>query len=442
MLNFRRAAISLLTATALTAFAVSSPATAAPLPSAGDQTDDFHTYSGATPLADLPAGAVLKTRSLTYSLQGIPLPLKVEQILYRTTDMLGRPTANVTSVIKPPVALKPGRVIAYGSFYDSLNPLDGPSYMIAGGQSFGGAAVHVETALVTAFLLKGYSVVMADTQGATANFAAGPEYGYTTLDSLRAVLAVPKTGVPSATAKIGLLGYSGGAIATNWAATLAPIYAPDINERLVGAAEGGVLVNPASNLTYVGGSQVWAGVIGMALVGVARAQEIDLKPYLSDYGIETLNKLEKAPISEVLGRYPGLTWQKMAKPEYADPTTVQVYVDAVNQLNLGERPTPTIPMLIGQGTGGEVEGTFASTAGLGAGDGVMIAGDVRSLARQYCADGAKITYRQYALSHFSSVPLWYPEAISWLDARFSGRAAGDNCATIKEGNSLAPLTSP
>jgi len=282
---------------------------------------------------------------------------------------------------------------------------------------------------------------MADTQGATANFAAGPEYGYTTLDSLRAVLAVPKTGVPSATAKIGLLGYSGGAIATNWAATLAPTYAPDINERLVGAAEGGVLVNPASNLTYVGGSQVWAGVIGMALVGVARAQEIDLKPYLNDYGIETLGKLEKAPISEVLGRYPGLTWKKMAKPEYADPTTVQVYVDAVNQLNLGERPTPTIPMLIGQGTGGEVEGTFASTAGLGPGDGVMLAGDVRSLARQYCADGAKITYRQYPLSHFSSVPLWYPEAIGWLEARFSGRTAGNNCATINVGNSLAPLTS-
>lgn len=441
MLSFRRAAISLLTATALTALAIASPATAAPVVSAADQTDDFHTYSGATPLANLPAGTVLKTRSLTYSLQGIPLPLKVEQILYRTTDMLGRPTANVTSVIKPPVALKPGRVIAYGSFYDSLNPLDGPSYMIAGGKSLGGAAVHVETALVTAFLLKGYSVVMADTQGATANFAAGPEYGYTTLDSLRAVLASPKTGVPSATAKIGLLGYSGGAIATNWAATLAPTYAPDINERLVGAAEGGVLVNPASNLTYVGGSQVWAGVIGMALVGVARAQEIDLKPYLNDYGIETLGKLEKAPISEVLGRYPGLTWKKMAKPEYADPTTVQVYVDAVNQLNLGERPTPTIPMLIGQGTGGEVEGTFASTAGLGPGDGVMLAGDVRSLARQYCADGAKITYRQYPLSHFSSVPLWYPEAIGWLEARFSGRTAGNNCATINVGNSLAPLTS-
>ena len=38
-----------------------------------------------------------------------------------------------------------------------------------------------------------------------------------------------------------MLGYSGGAIATEWAAELAPSYAPEVNERLIGAAIGGVL---------------------------------------------------------------------------------------------------------------------------------------------------------------------------------------------------------
>jgi hypothetical protein len=51
--------------------------------------------------------------------------------------------------------------------------------------------------------------------------------------------------------KIGLIGYSGGAIATRWAAELASSYSPEISSRIVGAAMGGVLVDPAHNLRYV-----------------------------------------------------------------------------------------------------------------------------------------------------------------------------------------------
>jgi hypothetical protein len=70
----------------------------------------------------------------------------------------------------------------------------------------------------------------------------------------------------------------------------------------------------------------------------------------------------------------------------------------------------------------------------------MIAGDVRSLARQYCAAGTRVQYQQYdATSHFTTVPLWLPSAISWLDARLAGTAAPSNCASIPAGNSLAPL---
>ncbi len=54
-----------------------------------------------------------------------------------------------------------------------------------------------------------------------------------------------------------MLGYSGGAIATEWAAELAPAYAPDLDRRLIGAAMGGVLVHPARNLLYVEGSYFW-----------------------------------------------------------------------------------------------------------------------------------------------------------------------------------------
>jgi hypothetical protein len=60
-----------------------------------------------------------------------------------------------------------------------------------------------------------------------------------TLDSIRA--AFNASAVETATnANVALLGYSGGAIASEWAAELAPTYAPDVNARLIGAAIGGV----------------------------------------------------------------------------------------------------------------------------------------------------------------------------------------------------------
>lgn len=404
---------------------------------AATSSDPFFSYTGSTPLADYAPGTVLKIRTMTYKLNKIPLPLNVTQLLYRTTDAQGRPSANVTSVLKTPARRTTDKLIAYGSFYDSLNPEDSPSRTYAGGTTPGGQVANFETAIVAPFLLQGYSVVVADTQGQTADFAAGPEYGYTTLDSVRATSeASASTGVVP-TAKVGLIGYSGGAIATNWAAALAPGYAPDVNRRLVGAAEGGVLVDPAHNLDYISGSVIWAGVAAMALIGAARAYDVDFKPYLSDYGLEVAEKLDKASIAEVLGRYPGLTFQKLAKPEYARPEQIPAYVETVNKLNLGSAPTPSVPMFIGQGANGLLEGT----KGLGKGDGVMVAGDVRALARQYCETNDKIKYTQYNLtSHFTTVPLFLPAAVSWLTGRFAGKPAPSNCGRIAPGNSLAPVT--
>jgi hypothetical protein len=417
-----------------------APATApATAPAAPAARETFHTYAGTkAQLARMPRGAVLKTRSFTYSVQGVPVPVRVVQLLYRTTDQLGRPTYNATTVLKPPAPLRPDKVVAYGSFYDSLNRFDGPSYAVNGGRSGGTGAVHAELALVAPFLLSGATVVMADTQGRTADFAAGTEYGRTTLDSLRAALRSPAAGI-AADPDIALLGYSGGAIATGWAAALAPSYAPAIDERIVGAAEGGVLVAPDNNLPYVSGSQVWAGVAPMALVGAARAFEIDLRPYLSTRGLRLFRDLQDASIVEVLGAYPGLRFADLVKPRYRDPATIPAYVRAVNALNLGQRPSPTVPMFIGQGTGGEVEGTPGDKPGIGAGDGVMIAGDVRTLARKYCAAGTRVRYQQYPLSHFSTVALWLPEAISWVEARFAGVRAPSSCGSIPAGNSLAPV---
>jgi hypothetical protein len=420
---------------AYAAFAVPAAASAAVAP----EQDPFYEYEGKTPLKSIAPGTVLKTRSAPFHVAEIPLPVMAIQLLYRSTSALGKPTVNVTSVLLPPVRLGTPTALSYQSFYDSLNTEDDPSYAISGGFSTGGDIPQAESVLIAPALLAGETVVVPDTEGEEADFAAGPVYGYNTLDSLRAALSSPATGLSAGT-KIGLAGYSGGAIATEWAAQLAPTYAPEINSDIVGAAMGGVLVDPAHNLKYVEGSSSWASIIPMSLVGLSRAYHLDLTPYLTEYGQELLAKDQHDSITNE-EKVPGLTWSQMAKPEYPTPESIPVFVQTANKLIVGRTGTPTVPFLIGQGNGGEeFEGTPGDKPGIGPGDGVMIAGDVRTLAREWCSRGVAVKYTEYQhLGHIEGAVPWLLEAAAWLAGRFAGLAAPQDCPEIAPGNSLAPI---
>ena len=406
------------------------------------QPKDDPFYSYAEPLDSIAPGPMLKTRSFRYHVFGFPTLLETTQLLYRSTSQTGKPTVNVTSIIKPPIQFDATKVISYQSAYDSLNRNDEPSYAISGGLRLGGVVPNVEVAVFGPFIADGYTVIVPDTEGQRADFAAGPEYGMNTLDSIRA--AFNSSSIPS-DARVAMLGYSGGAIATEWAAELAPTYARDVNERMIGAAIGGVLVDPAHNLHYVEGTGFWAGVMAMALVGIARAFEIEteLATYLSPNGARIFHEMQTASIVNVLGQYPGLKWQDLVSHEYPTPESLPLFVQCANKLIMGAAGTPTIPLFIGQGANGELEGTPGNKKGIGAGDGVMIAGDVRTLAGDYCAKGTKVHYEQYNdLSHIWSVPIWLLNSIGWIKQRFAGLPAPDNCSSIPQGNPLTPIPTP
>jgi hypothetical protein len=429
-------------ATALTACAsltgLAAPAAkATPLP---PSQDPFYSYTGVTPLSAIAPGTVLNTRTESYHVNGVALPVRVVQLLYRSTTELGKPTVNVTSVLEPPVGTGGAPdVVAYQSFYDSLSTNDDPSYAITGGGTLGLGVGDAEPALIAPLLLAGDAVVIADTEGEQADFAAGPEYGMLTLDSLRAAQSSPATGLAGST-KVAMVGYSGGAIATEWAAELARRYAPALNKLLVGSSIGGVLVDPARNLHYVNGSALWAGVMPMALIGISRAFDIDLTPYLSPYGKQVFDAMQNDSIDQVLGYYPGLTWSQIAKPQYQEPEQIPIYVRVANQLIMGENGTPTEPLLIAQGADGTIEGTDNFQPGIGPGDGVMIAGDVRTLAREYCSRGVSVEYGEYdATDHIGTAAPWMTTTVPWLAARFAGLPAPEDCGLIPPGNPVAPI---
>jgi hypothetical protein len=406
------------------------------------QTDPFYHYTGATPIAKIAPGTVLKTRTEAWHVASIPLPVKVVQLLYRTTNAQGQPDVNVTSVLLPASLTPSTDLVAYGSFYDSLNPADEPSVVFSGTPySSNSELTTIETYDIGQMLLSGDAVSVADTEGENADFAAGPEYGTTTLDAVRAAINSTQTNV-SQSAKVAVMGYSGGAIATEWATSEAPTYAPDVESRLVGATEGGVLIDPDHNLHYVEGSSTWAGVMPMALVGIARAYGINVNPYLNATGQADAAALQNMNINTAEDDYADITWSDIANPKYPEPEDVPVLVTLINKLNMGSQPAPKVPMLVAQGTGGQLDGTDPS-ATYGAGDGVMIAGDVRSYARQVCATGDPVDYVQAeGLSHELTEPVWSTATLAWVAARFAGLPATSDCATVAPGNSLAPVPQP
>ena len=392
--------------------AATPPATASGRP-APDR-DAFYSYAGQAPLADVPPGTVLKSRAVQLSLGPQSTPVAAEQLLYRTTGQTGQPTVTVTTVLAPTPAPVLPHIVGYLSFYDGLGAQCDPSYTLAGGDP--GAPnrqqAEEEEMLILWYLSMGWVVTVPDFEGTRLAWMSGRESGYGTLDAIRATESYLHV---DATTKVGLSGYSGGALAGDWASELAPSYAPEID--LVGVALGGVPVNQAHMFRYINGDDVYSSVMPGMLLGLARGYHLDLAKYLSPYGAKLVQREADACIGSVFGDYPGLTYQKLMKPRYRDVTRVRPFARMLREQVMGTVPGhPRAPMLMGVGN---VDGK---------GDGVMRADDVAGLAREYCAQGVPVEYHEYGgAEHPAAGAFFEPETGPFFQARFAGVPFTGNC---------------
>jgi Secretory lipase len=232
-----------------------------------------------------------------------------------------------------------------------------------------------------------------------------------------------------ASAPVGLIGYSGGSIASEFASELAPKYAPKLN--IAGVAEGGIPVDLAHNLQYVNGSPVWSSATPGILVGTARAYRIKLAPLLSSYGRRVLRAVGHQCLSQYLGRYPGLRIAQLFKPGYKNYDKVPAFATVTNDLIMGRSGTPKGPLLMGVGN---ADGT---------GDGVMVAGDVAGLAHQYCRAGVSVQFHEYAGDdHTQAASPFLLAAVPFLQARLQHQAVPNGCASVPTGKALTPLAVP
>src|SRR6266498_1716185 len=226
MATRRRVVIALLAAALLS---TANTADAAVWPSHPDN-DPF--YAQPEPMPDAPPGTVLDERATTIRALAIPVPVKAWQVKYVSTDTKGAKKADIATVIQPVVHQR--KLVSYQTAYDGLDADCAPSYAFATGIN---PPAYEEAAMVP-LLLAGYTVVSADYEGPRYEWTAGVNSGHGVLDGIRAAQSLTGLGAGTPTA---LWGYSGGALASQWANELAADYAPELN--IVGVAAGGVPAN-------------------------------------------------------------------------------------------------------------------------------------------------------------------------------------------------------
>src|SRR6478752_7001774 len=196
-------------------------------------------------------GTVLRSRDVEVAFLGlIPQKMTATQLLYRTTDMNGAPEASVTTVIAPaergPERVCP--VVSYQCAIDAVTSRCFPSYALRRRAVAVGALAQLELLLITAALAEGWAVSIPDHEGRDGMWGAPYEPGYCTLDGIRAALGAERLGLspsaPGGSTPVALWGYSGGGLATAWAAELCADYAPELD--IVGA----VLGSPVGDLGH------------------------------------------------------------------------------------------------------------------------------------------------------------------------------------------------
>lgn len=161
----------------------------------------------------------------------------IYNILYRTTNSQYKPAWAVTTLFIPKHPVK--ALLSYQVPYDSADVDASPSYAM-------NANVPPE---VNSSLSKGWFVSVPDYEGPLASFTAGVMSGHATIDSIRAIFSKKHEFGLTDDARYAMWGYSGGALASEWAAELQVQYAPELS--FSGAALGGLTPNVTSVLETI-----------------------------------------------------------------------------------------------------------------------------------------------------------------------------------------------
>jgi alpha-beta hydrolase superfamily lysophospholipase len=371
-------------------------------------------------------GTVLRSRDVELAFLGlIPQRAMATQLLYRTTDMNGDPEATATTVIVPADVTPehPCPVLSYQCAIDAVTSRCFPSYALRRNAWAVGALAQLELLLIAAALAEGWAVSIPDHEGRTGMWGAPYEPGYFILDGVRAALSAERLGL-SPSAPVGLWGYSGGGLATAWAAELCADYAPELD--IVGAVLGSPVGDLGHTFRRLNGTFL-SGLPAMVIAALAHIYpDLDrvIQEHANDEGRALLQRLEgMTTVGAVL---------RMAKKDvgvYLDRPLEEILTmpevrHVFDSIKLGAT-VPTPPVLIVQAVH----------------DYLIDVEDIDELANTYSTGGADVTYHRDAFNeHLLLHPLSAPMTLRWLQDRFAGRPLTDHLVRTKWPTMFNPAT--
>jgi hypothetical protein len=215
-----------------------------------------------------------------------------------------------------------------------------------------------------------------------------------------------------ASSPVGIAGYSGGGMATAWAAALAPTYAPEIN--LVGVAQGGVPMNIGKMANALGQDPHPAfGLAFAAAMGLEREypSELPLSNELNAAGRAMEVQLTNACTNDIL-----LAGAGRSARQVTDSIAMLTSPQAVSVMNANSVELypgiPTAPIF-----------EWHSPT-----DALIPVDSVLNTNARYCAAGATVESQLYpSPDHLTTAVLGLPDAFDYLQDRFDGKPAPSNC---------------
>lgn len=361
-------------------------------------------YAQPMPLPNVPPGTLLNSREVTFAPGGFPLPNQAWQLQYMSTDMHGNPQAAIATVVKPLLpALTGGTpLLSYQFAINSAGLGCSPSRQVTGSRSNSNSQLEILNYLPLV-QTQGWTLLFPDHSGPTSTFAVGRIAAPIVLDAMRAALAFEPARLADDT-PIGMMGYSGGALATTWAAALQPTYAPELN--IVGVAAGGLPANLETTVKAFDGSLFFDIAFG-AVIAVNRVFPQLLPPgLLNEKGLSTAEAVKDGCLGGTTDGSPAPTGtfnDYVTVPDvYATPGVLEV----LPQLTLpqpGEVPTADIYFYH------QVLDQLAPLE------------PAQKVVDAWCAAGARIHhFKDLTGEHFAGAVTASPTEIAYLVSRFAG----------------------
>ncbi|PKY02005.1 LIP-domain-containing protein [Aspergillus campestris IBT 28561] len=344
------------------------------------------------------------------------------QVLYRTTDAFGKAVATVSTILIPHNA-DTSKLLSYQVAQDAADPNCSPSFAFQQESENGNALSlimpQLEFIFITAALNKGWVVTAPDHLGPESAFLSNILSGHAVLDNIRAVLASTEFTNVTSDATVTMWGYSGGSLASGFAAELQPEYAPEL--KIAGAALGGTVpeILPVVEATNKGlfTGLLPAGIRGLSKVYPEIAKLIDEN--LIPEKREEFQKTDNLCLTGNILEYLGKDVYSYVKNEdvFSDPIATKV----LNENAMGHN-IPGIPLFIYKSAGDEVSPVNASDA----------------LVDKYCDGGAQLEYKRDTLSEHALLEIvGAPDAFFWLEDRMDGAPAEKGCKRSTHFTTLA-----